>query len=119
MTDLALARRAHGIGVDVHVHRISNRLGWVKTTTPEGTRKALEDWLPLDKWIEVNPLLVGFGQTICQPVKPRCAECDLRAMCRSSTATPSRSKTTNPDASLSMVGGEIPAVKSETASCEL
>ncbi|KAJ3362176.1 DNA N-glycosylase and apurinic/apyrimidinic (AP) lyase [Allomyces arbusculus] len=52
-----------GIGVDVHVHRIANRLGWVKTSQPEQTRVALESWLPKDKWRAINPLLVGFGQT--------------------------------------------------------
>ncbi|XP_018561825.1 endonuclease III-like protein 1 [Anoplophora glabripennis] len=64
-----------GIGVDTHVHRISNRLGWVKSKTPEETRKTLEDWLPQDLWGEVNHLLVGFGQQICQPVRPQCATC--------------------------------------------
>ncbi|KAL3274412.1 hypothetical protein HHI36_015804 [Cryptolaemus montrouzieri] len=64
-----------GIGVDTHVHRISNRLGWVKTKNPEETRKALEKWLPYDLWSEVNHLLVGFGQQICQPVRPQCPTC--------------------------------------------
>ncbi|KAJ8949068.1 hypothetical protein NQ318_016970 [Aromia moschata] len=64
-----------GIGVDTHVHRISNRLGWVNTKTPEETRKTLEDWLPVQLWSEVNHLLVGFGQQICQPVRPQCATC--------------------------------------------
>ncbi len=74
-----------GIGVDVHVHRICNRLGWVHTKDPEGTRAALEDWLPRDLWSEINPLLVGFGQTVCLPVKPRCGGCLLRDSCPSST----------------------------------
>lgn len=66
-----------GIGVDTHVHRISNRLGWVPhpTKNPEETRKALEDWLPSDLWSEVNHLLVGFGQQICRPVGPHCTTC--------------------------------------------
>lgn len=66
-----------GIGVDTHVHRISNRLGWVKktTTVPEHTRVALESWLPREEWNDVNVLLVGFGQQICLPVKPSCSEC--------------------------------------------
>ncbi|GJQ73742.1 putative bifunctional DNA N-glycosylase with associated apurinic apyrimidinic (AP) lyase function [Trypoxylus dichotomus] len=70
-----------GIGVDTHVHRISNRLGWVKTKTPEETRIALENLLPQELWIEINQLLVGFGQQICQPVKPKCIECLNNQIC--------------------------------------
>ncbi|KAJ8978246.1 hypothetical protein NQ317_012602 [Molorchus minor] len=70
-----------GIGVDTHVHRISNRLGWVKSDTPEQTRRALEDWLPVELWSEVNHLLVGFGQQICQPVRPQCATCLNYELC--------------------------------------
>jgi len=64
-------------GVDTHVHRISNRIGWVprQTKNPEETRKALEDWLPSELWSEVNHLLVGFGQQICRPVGPHCDSC--------------------------------------------
>ncbi|KAM3917116.1 endonuclease III-like protein 1 [Leptodactylus fuscus] len=69
--------KVSGIGVDTHVHRISNRLKWMKkeTKTPEDTRVALEDWLPRDLWSEINWLLVGFGQQVCLPVSPRCADC--------------------------------------------
>lgn len=75
-----------GIGVDTHVHRISNRIGWVKkpTATPEDTRKSLQTWLPFDLWSDVNHLLVGFGQTICLPVGPMCHECLNRDICPSS-----------------------------------
>ncbi|XP_050346015.1 endonuclease III-like protein 1 [Nymphalis io] len=75
-----------GIGVDTHVHRISNRIGWVKkpSTTPEETRKSLQTWLPVDLWSEVNHLMVGFGQTICLPVGPMCHECLNRDICPSS-----------------------------------
>ncbi|KAL8284304.1 hypothetical protein RQP46_005053 [Phenoliferia psychrophenolica] len=68
-----------GIGVDVHVHRISNRLGWHKpaTTTPEGTRLNLESWLPKELHPKINLMLVGFGQMICKPVGPRCDLCDV------------------------------------------
>lgn len=66
-----------GIGVDVHVHRITNLWGWHKTSNPEATRVALESWLPKDKWHEINKLLVGLGQTVCLPVGRRCGECDL------------------------------------------
>lgn len=66
-----------GIGVDVHVHRISNRLKWVPkpTTEPEKTRIELEKWLPFEYWTDVNCQLVGFGQTICTPTNPKCSEC--------------------------------------------
>jgi len=72
-------------GVDTHVHRISNRLGWVKkiTKTPEETRKALESWLPKELWREVNHMLVGFGQTICRPVNPHCVSCLNKTTCPS------------------------------------
>ncbi|EXJ54792.1 endonuclease III [Cladophialophora yegresii CBS 114405] len=66
-----------GIGVDVHVHRITNLWGWHKTKTPEETRMWLEGWLPRDKWHEINKMLVGLGQTVCLPVGRRCGECDL------------------------------------------
>ena len=72
-----------GIGVDTHVHRICNRLEWVKkpTKTPEETRIALEEWLPKDLWNEINHLLVGFGQEICLPRFPRCSECLNKDIC--------------------------------------
>ncbi|XP_048817663.1 endonuclease III-like protein 1 isoform X3 [Lagopus muta] len=72
-----------GIAVDTHVHRITNRLKWVKKETryPEETRVALEDWLPRDLWREINWLLVGFGQQTCLPVNPRCKECLNQDIC--------------------------------------
>jgi endonuclease-3 len=70
-----------GICVDTHVHRISNRLGYVKTRTPEETERALRVKLPRRYWIGYNDLLVAFGQNICQPVSPRCSECPVRAPC--------------------------------------
>ncbi|KAJ6191589.1 hypothetical protein N7519_001610 [Penicillium mononematosum] len=66
-----------GIGVDVHVHRITNLWGWNKTKTPEETRKALQSWLPRNRWHGINHLLVGLGQTVCLPVKRRCGDCKL------------------------------------------
>ena len=74
-----------GIGVDVHVHRISNRLGWVKEQTkdPEKTRKELEDWLPQHLWKEVNWLIVGFGQQICK-AQPKCNDCLNKDICPAS-----------------------------------
>ncbi|EED19167.1 DNA repair protein Ntg1, putative [Talaromyces stipitatus ATCC 10500] len=74
-----------GIGVDVHVHRITNLWGWHTTKTPEETRIALQSWLPRDKWHEINKLLVGLGQTVCLPVGRRCGECELAGtgLCKS------------------------------------
>ncbi len=69
--------RTEGIGVDVHVHRITNLWGWHQTKGPEETRAALEVWLPREKWHEINHLLVGFGQTICMPVRRKCEDCTL------------------------------------------
>lgn len=75
--------RTEGIGVDVHVHRITNLWGWHKTKSPEETRASLEAWLPKERWHEINHLLVGFGQTICLPVARKCGECSLaeRGLC--------------------------------------
>ncbi|KAL2277514.1 hypothetical protein FJTKL_15430 [Diaporthe vaccinii] len=69
--------RTEGIGVDVHVHRITNLWGWHKTKTPEETRLALQAWLPRDRWREINWLLVGLGQTVCAPVGRKCGDCNL------------------------------------------
>lgn len=69
--------RVEGIGVDVHVHRITNLWGWHTTKTPEQTRAALESWLPRDRWHEINWLLVGLGQTICTTVSRKCGDCEL------------------------------------------
>ena len=70
-----------GICVDTHVHRISNRLGWVRTRTPLETERALEAVLPRRYWIPVNGLLVAFGQRTCTPQSPRCSACPIRAHC--------------------------------------
>ncbi|XP_008559321.1 endonuclease III-like protein 1 [Microplitis demolitor] len=72
-----------GIGVDVHVHRICNRLEWVKkqAKTPEESRKQLESWLPKELWSEINHLLVGFGQEICLPQRPKCDQCLNNKLC--------------------------------------
>lgn len=79
--------RVEGIGVDVHVHRITNLWGWQSppSRTPEETRMALQAWLPRDRWKEINWLLVGLGQTVCLPVGRRCGECEvgLRGLCKS------------------------------------
>ncbi|XP_011313790.1 endonuclease III-like protein 1 [Fopius arisanus] len=72
-----------GIGVDTHVHRICNRLKWVKkeAKTPEETRKQLEEWLPKELWTELNYLFVGFGQEICLPQHPKCGQCLNKSLC--------------------------------------
>ena len=71
------------ICVDVHVHRISNRLGWVKTKTPEETEMALRKLLPKKYWLDINTILVTFGQNLCRPTKPMCAKCPIGEHCRS------------------------------------
>eukprot|EP00347_Sterkiella_histriomuscorum_P017237 403350158 len=87
-----------GISVDTHVHRIANRLKWVpkQTKTPGETAKALQEWLPQDKWEKINWMLVGFGQMICKPIGPRCYECKARDLCpfepKSKPPTKSKSK---------------------------
>lgn len=72
------------IPVDTHVHRISNRLGWVKTRTPEETETALTKLVPKKYWITLNELFVKFGKDICRPINPKCGLCDLRN-CRART----------------------------------
>lgn len=69
------------ICVDVHVHRISNRLGIVQTKTPKETEEALKELLPKKYWIEINTLLVKWGQNICLPVSPKCSQCPLFTLC--------------------------------------
>ena len=73
--------RRPGICVDIHVHRISNRWGYVKTKTPEETEQALRRKLPRPHWITFNDLLVPYGQNLCQPVSPFCSKCKLRDYC--------------------------------------
>jgi endonuclease-3 len=70
-----------GICVDIHVHRISNRWGYVRTKTPEETEEALRRKLPKQHWITFNDLLVPYGQNLCQPVSPFCSKCKLRDFC--------------------------------------
>lgn len=70
-----------GICVDTHVHRITNRWGFVSTKTPEETEFALREKLPKRYWIEINDLLVAYGQNICVPVSPFCSRCRLNGMC--------------------------------------
>ncbi len=70
-----------GICVDTHVHRICNRWGYVTTKTPDATEMALRAILPHEYWIEINDLLVAFGQNHCFPVSPLCSTCRLAVLC--------------------------------------
>ncbi len=82
---LALAFGIPAIAVDTHVLRISRRLGWAKGKTPDAVQKELQNLFPRRNWSQVNQVLVGFGQTICRPVHPKCGECVLQKTCPSST----------------------------------
>lgn len=70
------------IPVDTHVHKVCNRLGWVKTKTPEKTQKALEQLIPKKYWKIVNEVLVLHGQTICLSQRPKCNECPIKKYCK-------------------------------------
>jgi endonuclease-3 len=70
-----------GICVDTHVHRIANLWGYVATRTPEETEAALREKLPRRYWMEINDLLVSFGQTVCRPTSPKCSECPIDRWC--------------------------------------
>ena len=78
---ITLAFRKDGICVDTHVHRISNRWGYVRTTTPEQTEMALRRTLPKHYWQIYNDLLVSFGQHLCHPTSPWCSRCPLSRWC--------------------------------------
>lgn len=69
------------ICVDVHVHRIFNRLGYVKTKNPEETEFALREKLPVKYWIDINTLMVTHGQNVCKPINPKCFECPIAQYC--------------------------------------
>src|SRR5215207_2190729 len=69
------------IGVDIHVHRITNRWGYLVSRTPEETMRVLETRLPRQYWVEINALLVPFGKHMCTPVSPRCSTCPVLDMC--------------------------------------
>jgi endonuclease-3 len=79
-----------GICVDTHVHRISNRLGFVRTRSPEETEGALRARLPRRYWIEFNDLLVAFGQNVCRPISPLCSRCPVATVCHRVGVTTSR-----------------------------
>ncbi|MBD0295016.1 MAG: endonuclease III [Flavisolibacter sp.] len=79
---LGVATSKAGISVDVHVHRVVNRWGYVQTTTPEKTMKALEEKVPHEKWIDINRLLMPFGKHICTHRLPHCSTCPVLEYCR-------------------------------------
>jgi len=70
-----------GICVDTHVHRICNRWGYVSTRNPEETERALRVKLPAEHWLEINDLLVAYGQNLCRPLSPHCSVCRLAGFC--------------------------------------
>ena len=78
---LGLGYGISALCVDTHVHRIANRMGWVTTKTPEKTEYALTAVLPEKYWIEINELLVIYGQTVCTPQSPRCSSCVFSSFC--------------------------------------
>ncbi|MBW2997413.1 endonuclease III [Candidatus Woesearchaeota archaeon] len=78
---ITIAFKKHGVAVDTHVHRISNRLGYVNTKTPEKTEFALRKKLPKRHWLIYNDLLVTWGQNICRPISPLCSKCKIRPYC--------------------------------------
>ncbi len=71
-----------GICVDIHVHRITNRWGYIKTTKPDDSEFALRKKLPAEYWIEINDLLVTFGQNLCTPISPHCSKCKIKPYCK-------------------------------------
>ena len=80
----------YGICVDTHVHRISNRWGYIKTKTPDETEFALRKKLPKKYWINFNRLLVTYGQNLCHPVSPECSRCKIAMMCKKVEVNKSR-----------------------------
>jgi len=87
---VTLGFRKPGICVDIHVHRISNRWGYIRTRTPEESEQALRRKLPRRHWMIFNDLLVPFGQNLCKPVSPLCSQCKLTRYCDRVGVTRSR-----------------------------
>ena len=88
VASVAFGDAGAGIVVDTHVHRVSRRLGWAPpdASAPERTRQRLQAWLPAALWDEASLELLGFGQQVCTPVRPRCADCPVRDLCPSAHA---------------------------------
>lgn len=95
---------AHGSGanicVDTHVHRIANRLGWVRTRTPEQTEQALYAVAPRRWWASINLYLVTWGQNVCRPIRPRCRECVVEKLC-------GKVGVTNPSSTMSLPAAAV------------
>jgi len=87
---VTLAYGKDGICVDTHVHRISNRLGYVRTKTPDETEFALRARLPRRHWIIYNTLMVAFGRKTCKPISPLCSACPIKPYCARVGVTVSR-----------------------------
>lgn len=87
---LTLGYSKAGICVDTHVHRISNRFGYVETKSPDDTEFALRDKLPAKWWIAINDILVAFGQSLCHPTSPWCSKCKVYQWCERVGVTRSR-----------------------------
>lgn len=84
---LGIAAGQPWIGVDIHVHRVTNRWGLVRAKTPEATMEALQKVLPRPYWVEINRLLVPFGKNVCTGTAPRCSTCPLADMCQKQSVT--------------------------------
>ncbi len=87
---LVYAYKQDAIPVDTHVHRISNRLGWVRTKTPEETEQALMKIVPKKHWQVINDTFVSYGKTVCVPISPFCSKCSIAAHCKKKGITRSR-----------------------------
>lgn len=79
---LGLGFGIEAICVDTHVHRIANRCGWVVSRNPDETERKLQEVLPRGHWIEINELLVAYGQRVCTPTSPRCSTCVIAWQCK-------------------------------------
>jgi endonuclease-3 len=88
---MVYGHKSHGyLPIDTHCHRIPNRLGWIKTKTPEQTEEELRKILPRKYWDDFNHLFVKFGQTICVPISPFCSECPIIIYCKQISVNKSR-----------------------------
>lgn len=88
---MVYGHKKHGyLPIDTHCHRIPNRLGWIKTKTPEDTEHALKKILPSEYWDDFNDLFVTFGQTICVPISPFCSRCPIQQYCKKVNVKSSR-----------------------------
>ncbi|VVB61413.1 G/T mismatches repair enzyme [uncultured archaeon] len=88
---MVYGHKKHGyLPIDTHCHRIPNRLGWIKTKTPEDTEHMLKKILPLQYWNDFNDLFVTFGQTICVPISPFCNRCPIEQYCKKVGVSTSR-----------------------------